>query len=292
MNLKDKTVVITGATAGIGYQTTLDFARTGAFVIGVGRSPQRCDEARQKIMQAVPHARLEFLTADLSSQRQVRTLSDEIGKTLNAHHFVQLDVLVNNAGVYMGKKVFSQEGIETTFAVNHLAPFLLTHLLLPLLEKADSGRVITVSSDSHYRTWFSPERAKNPIVFFGLSAYKVSKLSNVLFSAEFNRLHQDTRIHAFAVDPGLVNTEIGMKDTGGLAKLVWRGRKNLGVLPEVPSKTILFLAAEDAVVQSPSVYWHECKPKKPSRAAGDESLARRLWIESCKLTGVDKSKGE
>ena len=292
MNLKDKSVVITGATAGIGYQTALDFARAGSFVIGVGRNPQRCEDARQKIMQAVPHARIVFLTADLASQRQVRSLAGEIERTIIDQKLKCLDVLVNNAGVYMGKKQFTEDGIETTFAVNHLAPFLLTHLLLLQLEKSASGRVITVSSDSHYNTWFIPERAKNPTVFFGLTAYKVSKLSNVLFSLEFNHRHQNTSVHAFAVDPGLVNTEIGMKDTGGLAKLVWRGRKNLGVLPEVPAKTILFLAAEDEVVHSPAVYWHECKPKQPSRAAGNESLARRLWNESSKLTGLDKIIGE
>lgn len=292
MNMEKMSIVVTGATAGIGFQSMLDFAREGAFVIGVGRNPQRCAEAQHKIMQAVPAARVEFLTADLASQRQVRELADAIGKSLDAHRYDQLDVLVNNAGVYMGKKIFTEDGIEMTFAVNHLAPFLLTHLLFSRLAKSALGRVITVSSDSHYHTRFSPERAKNPALFFGLTAYKVSKLCNVLFSAEFNRLHQAAPIHAFAVDPGLVNTEIGMKETGGLARLVWRSRRNLGVAPEVPARTILFLAGNDEAPKSTAVYWHECQPKNPSNASKNEGLARRLWNESCRLTGITPSKGE
>jgi NAD(P)-dependent dehydrogenase (short-subunit alcohol dehydrogenase family) len=292
MDLTNKTIVITGATAGIGFQTALEAASAGAFVIGVGRNPQRCEDARQKIISQAPNAKIVYLTADLVSQEQIHRLAEQIQQTLAEHTFTTLDVLVNNAGMYMGKKVFTEDGIETTFAVNHLAPFLLTHLLLPLLSKSPSGRVITVSSDSHYNTSFIAERAKNPRFFFGLTAYKVSKLSNILFSYEFNRLHAGESIHAFAVDPGLVNTEIGMKETGGLAKMVWRSRKNLGISPAVPSKTILFLASEPDVTASPAVYWHLCKPKQPSRNATSPGLAKRLWIESCKLTDLVLTEGD
>ncbi|MBA3074477.1 MAG: SDR family NAD(P)-dependent oxidoreductase [Anaerolineae bacterium] len=294
MDLKNKAIVITGATAGIGFQTALDAAHAGALVIGVGRNPQRCEDARQKIATLAPDATVIFLTANLASQKQIHSLAEQIQQTLADHKLKALDVLVNNAGMYMGKKIFTEDGIETTFAVNHLAPFLLTHLLLPLLSKSSSGRVITVSSDSHYRTSFIPEKAKNPGLFFGLMAYKVSKLSNILFSYEFNRLHTskaDTSVHAFAVDPGLVNTDIGMKETGRLASLVWRSRKNLGVSPEVPSKTILFLAGEPAVSKSTDIYWHLCKAKQPSQNATNPILAKRLWKESCKLTGLSLPEG-
>ncbi|MBA4383187.1 MAG: short-chain dehydrogenase [Anaerolinea sp.] len=295
MNLKNKTIVITGATDGIGFQTALDATREGAFVIGVGRNSQRCEDARLKIITQMPDAQITYLTANLGSQKQIRILAEQIQHTLVEHNFTTLDVLVNNAGIYMGKKEFTEDNIETTFAVNHLAPFLLTNLLLPLLSKSADGRVITVSSDAHYHTSFIPEKARNPVIFFGLIAYKVSKLSNILFSLEFNRLHAANAVqsvHAFAVDPGLVNTEIGMKKTGGLASLVWRSRKNLGVSPEVPAKTILFLAGDPKVITSSEVYWNSCKPKQPSSNALNGSLAKRLWIESCKLTDVALPEGD
>ncbi len=286
-SFSQKSVVITGATAGIGFQAAHDFVKAGDFVIGIGRNPQRCDEARKKIIESVPSAKVEFLIADLSSQKQIRLVAKQIEDSLRQNKLSGLDVLVNNAGVYMGKKILNEDGIETTFAVNHIAPFLLTHLLLPLMQKTPDGRVITVSSDSHYNTRFFPEKAKNPFFFQGLWAYQVSKLSNVLFTLEFNRLHQNDSVHAFAVDPGLVNTEIGLKDTGALAKLVWRSRKKLGVSPTIPAATILFLAKDPQATQSPAIYWHECKPKQPSRAALELPMARRLWLESCRICGID-----
>ncbi|HCS39857.1 MAG TPA: short-chain dehydrogenase [Anaerolineaceae bacterium] len=294
MTLKNKVIVITGATSGIGFQTAMDAASAGAFVIGIGRNPQRCEDARLIIINHSPDAHVIYLTANLASQKQIHSLAEQIQQTLDEHKLKAVDILVNNAGMYMGKKVFTEDGIETTFAVNHLAPFLLTHLLLPLLSQSASGRVITVSSDSHYRTSFTPEKAKNPSLFIGLFAYKVSKLSNILFSNEFNRLHASNTgesVHAFAVDPGLVNTDIGMKETGGLASLVWRSRKNMGVSPEVPSKTILFLADEPGLTISTHIYWHLCKPKQPSVNALNPALAKRLWKESCKLTGLALPEG-
>lgn len=289
-NTRDRSIVVTGATAGIGFQTALDFASSGAFVIGIGRNPQRCAEAKTKILSIHPDARVEFAIADLSSQQEVRLLAKQIYHSLEDNNFSTLDVLVNNAGLYVGKKDLTVDGIETTFAVNHLAPFLLTHLLMPLLEKSPTSRVITVSSESHYNTNFVPERAANPRFFFGLTAYKVSKLANILFSLELNRLRAGRSPRAFAVDPGLVNTEIGMKNTGGLAKLVWRSRKHLGVSPEVPAATIRFLADHDEVLDSGEIYWRESQPKNPSRAALDPKLAKRLWKESCRLCGVAENR--
>lgn len=285
-DLKSTSIVVTGATSGIGFQAALDFAQSGAFVIGVGRNPARCEEAKIKILLSVPGARIHFLVADLASQKQIHSLAQAVTPVLADAGFQSLDVLVNNAGVYMGSKEFTEDGIETTFAVNHLAVFLLTTLLLPLLEKSPGSRVITVSSDSHYHTNFNPEKASNPSFFFGLWAYKVSKLSNILFSAEFNRLRHGKAPRAFAVDPGLVNTEIGAKDTGGLAQFVWNSRKKQGVSPKAPSKTILFLAADPSVMTSEEVYWHDSQPKTPSRTSKNLALARRLWLESCRLCSL------
>ena len=226
--LTGKYVVVTGASSGIGWQAALDFARAGARVIGVGRSRERCENARERILHACPQAKISFLVADLSSQAQVRRLAGEILAILEEEHEGKLDVLVNNAGLSSQKRILTEDGIEQTFAVNHLAVMLLTYLLLPALKKTPGSRVLTVSSNSHYSTWFDPKIEKKPLFYFGLWAYKVSKLSNVLFTQRFNRMMGGTP-QAFAVDPGLVNTDIGLKDpecagTMGVARTAenWR----------------------------------------------------------------------
>jgi len=195
-------------------------------------------------------------------------------------------VLVNNAGLSTQKRSLTEDGIETTFAVNHLAVMLLTYLLLPALRKTPGSRVITVSSNSHYHTRFNPKKAANPPVYFGLWAYKVSKLSNVLFTQHFNRMLGGKAPHAFAVDPGLVATDIGLKDPGLLAQWVWRGRQKIGDSPEKPSRTILHVAQAEGLDCLKDPYWKNSAPKPASPAAWDWELIERTWIESCRLCGL------
>lgn len=284
--MTEKVVVVTGATSGIGWQTALDFTRAGAAVIGVGRSPERCQQARERILHARPQAKIAFLVADLSAQVQVKRLAGEISALLDRDYQGRLDVLVNNAGLSSQKRILTEDGIETTFAVNHLAVMLLTYLLLPALMKTPGSRVLTVSSTSHYKTWFNPENPANPPVYFGLWAYKVSKLSNVLFTQHFNHMLGGHDPQAFAVDPGLVNTDIGLKDPSALARWVWRGRQKKGDSPEKPAKTILHLAQADGLDCLKDPYWRDSNPKPASRAACNEGLIERTWQESCRLLGV------
>jgi len=281
-----KTVVITGASAGIGFQTALEFCRRGAFVIGVGRSADHCSSAREKILRSVPDAKIEYLLADLSKQQEVRRLAKEIKQLLAHEQINHLDVLVNNAGTFVDRLTLTEDGIEKTVAVNHLAPFLLTYLLLPLLEKSNDSRILTVSSDSHFRTFLIPERIRKPALHISLWQYKVSKLANVLFTLEFNLLHKGRSPHAFAVDPGLVNTDIGLKGTGVLSSYIWKQRQKAGVDPIRPATTLLFLAGDRQSAQSNAVYWYDCAEKQPSRNALDQNLARRLWVESEKLCHI------
>jgi NAD(P)-dependent dehydrogenase (short-subunit alcohol dehydrogenase family) len=288
-----KNIVVTGASAGIGYRTTLEFCRRGAFVIGTGRSSERCRKAQEDITREVPGANIHFLIADLSRQQEIHRLAGDISKTLEKNKQKGLDVLVNNAGTFMDKLVLTEDGVETTIAVNHVAPFLLTNLLMPLMSKSSDGRVITVSSDSHYRTFLHPESIRKPAIFISLWQYKVSKLANILFTLEFNRRHSSTALHAFAVDPGLVNTDIGLKGTDALSGFIWRLRQKKGVDPIEPATTILFLSSDAEAPKSPAVYWHDSAPKEPSRAALDSDLARRLWEESgriCQIaTGLEEA---
>ena len=282
-----KAIVVTGATAGIGYRTALEFCCRGGLVIGIGRSENRCNDARDRILKELPTARVRFVTGDLSKQSEVKRLASGIESILKAEKFTSLDVLVNNAGLFMDKLVLTEDSIETTVAVNHMAPFLLTHLLLPLLQKSTGGRVITVSSDSHLRTYIIPERIRKPLIFISLWQYKLSKLANVLFSLEFNRLYAGTSVHAFAVDPGLVNTDIGLKGTGPLSSFIWQKRQKLGVDTIEPATTILFLAGDADAPKSSAIYWHDCAPKPASRNAVDPELATRLWQESVKLCHIE-----
>lgn len=283
--LSDKVVVVTGASSGIGFQAALDFARLGALVILSGRDKTRCQIARDRILESYPQASVEYLVADLSSQTQVRRLAEEI-KTFLANEGKKLDVLVNNAGLYSSNRKTTEDGIELTFAVNHLAPFLLTHLLLPQLGGKTDGRVITVSSNSHYRVRLNPAYTHDPRVYIGIWAYGVSKLGNVLFSAEFNRRANTPNLHAWAVDPGLVNTDIGLKDRGFFTRLVWRSRQKHGTGADVPSRTILHLASAPYKEIADDLYWKDSAPKPPSRQAGDPRLASLLWEHSCRLCGI------
>jgi NAD(P)-dependent dehydrogenase (short-subunit alcohol dehydrogenase family) len=280
--LSDKVIMVTGASSGIGLQVAQDLARHGARVIGAGRDAARCEAARQRILNDCPEARIDFLVADLSSQQQVKELARE-AKRLSGG---RLDALVNNAGLYSSSKKITEDGVELTFAVNHLAPFLLTHELLPVLSSSLEGRVLTISSASHYRATYNPPTAFNPLIYVGLLAYAATKLSNVLFSAEFNRRVSLPHLHAWAIDPGLVNTEIALKDNGALSGRVWKARKKHGTSPDVPSRTILHLisAAYDEIGES--LYWKDSQPKKPSSKALDPDLARDLWVVSCRLCGI------
>jgi NAD(P)-dependent dehydrogenase (short-subunit alcohol dehydrogenase family) len=286
-DLTGKTVVITGATAGIGRAALRQVAGRGAFAIGVGRSARRCQETKEALLTEDPAARNVFVVADLSSQRQVRALAEAIRHRVETAGGGRLDALVNNAGTVSSWYMATEDGYELQFAVNHLAPFLLTHELMPMLERAPDARVVTVSSSSHYGTRMRWQDVMHRTRYSVLMAYKRSKLANVLFSAEFNRrLGEQSRVRAFAADPGLVSTRIGLKGTSGIANRVWQRRMARGVSPEEGAETVVFLATDPSVSGSEWVYWKDCQPKRPSRVARRVPDAARLWALSERLCGV------
>lgn len=286
-DLTSKTIVVTGATSGIGRAIAHALARRGAHVIGVGRSQARCTEMAQSIRQANPDARVSFAVADLSSQRQVRHLATDIRALAASEDGGKIDALLNNAASVSSWYTATEDGYELQFAVNHLAPFLLTYELMPLLRIAPAARVITVSSSSHYRTTMRWSDMMYRSRYSCLMAYKQSKLANVLFSAELNRrLGAGSSIRAYAVDPGLVNTDIGLKGTGGLEHWVWRRRQAGGVSPEQGAATAIFLASEPSLDHPDAVYWKNCRPTPPSRPAQSPADASRLWAISEQLCGI------
>lgn len=281
------TAVVTGATSGIGQATAAALAARGARVIGVGRSEARCRAAREAILSASPKARISFLIADLASQHAVRQLAADLRSTLHEAGTDRLDVLINSAGTVSSWRDVTEDGYELQFAVNHLAPFLLTLELMPLLEAASSPRVITVSSGSHYRTRMHWEDVMYRRGYRVLKSYKQSKLANVLFTAEFNRRCLETNgVRAYAADPGLVNTKIGLKGTHGLARWVWERRSARGRGPEEAAEGIVFLATDPAAGEAEGVYWKDGRPTRPSKQARDKGDAGRLWALSARLCGL------
>jgi NAD(P)-dependent dehydrogenase (short-subunit alcohol dehydrogenase family) len=289
-DLSGKTALVTGATSGIGLQAAATLVKLGSFVIGVGRSPQRCLQAEASIRAASPEARVRYLLADLSQMSQVRALAASVHSVLNSNRMPALDLLVNNAGVYSSKYVRTADGFELTMAVNHFAPFLLTHELLPLITNAASGRIITVSSGAHYWAILDLKRLNHPLIYFGLWAYQVSKLANVLFTLELSRRLAGTPSRSFALDPGLVNTDMGEKAGDWLSSLVWNRRKRGGAAPEVPVRTVVYLASQASL--SEDIYWRDCRPKTPSRQAQRADLARQLWELSNHLCAVAENPQE
>ena len=284
-NTTGKAAVITGATSGIGLAALKQLARLGFCDIGVGRDAKRCAETEASIRREVPGARVDYLVADLASQRQVRDLAAAIRRLLEMENGGCLDLLVNNAGAVSSWYVTTEDGYEMQFAVNHLAPFLLTRELLPLLKKAGSARVITTSSGSHYNTRINWRDVMYRRGYNCLRAYKQSKLANVLFTSEFNRRQgPGSGIRAYAVDPGLVNTAIGEKGTNGFVSWFWRIRRKRGVGPEIAAGTIVHLATTPVLEDPEAIYWKDCRPKRPSRYSQRKDAGRRLWELSERLT--------
>lgn len=287
MDFTGKTYVVTGATSGIGLAAAELLVQAGANVIGVGRSAERCQQSVQRLARLNPGAAVHYLTADLAVQAEVRRLAGQIESLLAAQGKTALDGLVNNAGLYTFWLALTPDGVETQWAVNHLAGFLLARLLLPLLQAAPRARVVTVSSASHYGArihWDDPQQRRN---YNGLRAYGVTKLANVLFTQGFNRQYAGgSGVRAFALDPGLVKTDIAMKGTPALVNWFWKLRRMGGTPPEVPARAILYLLGEPSIQDAQAVYWKDGQPKRPSRAALDGPSADKLWRLSEKMCGL------
>lgn len=285
--MQKKTFVVTGATSGIGLETVRQLMEMGAFVIGVGRSAERCARTEEILQRSYPQGSIRCLVADLSLQSRVRSLADEVRATLASRRMASLDGLVNNAGTFTYWLTLTAEGFEMQWAVNHLAPFLLTRELLPLLEAAPAARVVSVSSGSHYHTRLRWDDLQLRRRYNGLLAYKQTKLCNVLFTTELNRrLGQGSSVRAFAADPGLVKTEIGYKGNPWLVRWIWSRRAAAGIPAEESARGIVFLVSEPSIQDSDQVYWLHGKPKPASPYALDPDAARRLWEVSARMCGI------
>lgn len=288
-DLTGKTIVVTGATSGIGLATAEELTRRGVDVIGVGRSAERCRAAQERLAALNPAAQPIYCIADLALQSEVRRLAGDIRRVLAERGQSALDGLVNNAGTFTFWLALTAEGFETQWAVNHLASFLLTHELLPLLAAAPTARVVTVSSESHAHTTLNWADIQLRRRYNGLLAYQQTKLANILFTVELNRrLGPGSGVRAFAADPGLVNTEIGQKGTPGLVQWVWQRRRAAGISPAEAARGIVYLLSEADSQGSADLYWRHSRPRQPSRQAQDMFSAQRLWAISEQMCGANE----
>lgn len=280
--IKMKTIILTGATSGIGLETARILAAQGFRVLGIGHSKANCDKARADIISEYPSACINYFTADLMQQREVLRVAHELISFLGNNCDGALHALINNAGCVRSRYMTTDEGYEQQFALNHLAGFLLTRELLPSLQLA-KGRIIATGSESHKGIkmhWDDVmlRRGYNP-----LTAYKQSKLCNILFAKGLNDRYAEVGIHAYVVDPGLVNTDIGNKQTGGLVNFIWALRKRYGVCPSVPAKTYAFLCGQEDAPNG--LYYYQSSKAAYSRHVTSEN-ADKLFALSERLCGV------
>lgn len=279
VDLSHKTVIVTGASAGIGVETARYFARWGADVTLVGRDPERTRAVARAVGEgARGHVHAEL--ADFASLAEVRALAER----LRARH-ERIDVLVNNAGLWLSRHETTVDGHEKTFAVNHLAPFLLTTALLDRLRAAEAARVVNVSSRLH-ESALAPdvESLRAPPRFHGLRAYAASKLCNVLFSRELAERLAGSRVTSNAVHPGDVKTDV-TRDSKLLALLHTTVATPLLLTADEGARTSVHVATSPALDRVTGRYFVNCREAPASPLAEDAALRRRLWEQSERLLG-------
>jgi NAD(P)-dependent dehydrogenase (short-subunit alcohol dehydrogenase family) len=284
VDMSKKVCIVTGGTSGIGWITAFKLAQWGATVLLIGRDIQRGLAAAERIRSETGNRSVKFFQTDLSVQGQIHLF-------VAAFHqgYDRLDVLVNNAGITLLPRRLSEDGVEMTFAVNHLGHFLLTHLLLVTLKESAPSRVINVSSGSHRGAQIDFNNLRGESGYSGLRAYGQSKLANILFTYELARRLDGTGVTVNAVHPGFVLTHLG-RDNGWLIHNIIRLAMRLrGISPEEGAETLIYLATSPEVEKVTGRYFQEMKPVESSPQSYDLDTARRLWEVSEELTGLGPS---
>jgi NAD(P)-dependent dehydrogenase (short-subunit alcohol dehydrogenase family) len=277
--MRGKVVLVTGATSGIGAATVRELARQGAAVVAVARNPGRAAALVDRIQAETPGAAAETLLADLSAQADVRRLARQFKE-----RHERLDVLINNAGAIFFRRQESADGVERTFALNHLAYFLLTNLLLDVLRASAPARVVNVASDAHRRGRVDFADLEGRTRYGGWSAYANSKLANLLFTYELARRLEGSGVTANAVHPGVVATGFG---AGGWQGLLMRPFFRLfGLSPEEGARTVVYVATAPELAGVTGKYFIREMEAESIPASHDRAAAERLWRVSGLMTGL------
>jgi len=280
-NLEGRTCLVTGATSGIGEETAVGLARCGARVILVARSRERGEASVARVKARTGNTAVEVLLADLASQEETRQLARQVLERCPSLH-----VLVNNAAVVHLRRETTVDGCEMTFAVNHLAAFLLTRLLLDHLIASRPARIVNVASNGHKFGRLDFDDLESEKKYSWMRVYGTSKLANVLFTYELGRRLEGTGVTANCLHPGAVSTRLGMNN-GRLGRIVIPLLRPFFLTPEAGAKTSIYLASSDEVENVSGKYFVKCRPTSSSPDSYDEPLARRLWEKSSQLTGLE-----
>jgi NAD(P)-dependent dehydrogenase (short-subunit alcohol dehydrogenase family) len=285
--IHSKVCIVTGATSGIGKATALGLARQQATVVLVARNRAKGEAAQQEIKAATGNQKIDLQLADLSSQASIRQLAATI-----TERYPRVHVLVNNAGVFMLRRRETVDGLETTFAVNHLAPFLLSQLLLDRLKASAPARIVNVCSGAHTAGHINWQDLQLEQRYGVWRSYAQSKLAMLLCSYELARRLEGEQVTVNCLHPGFIFTNMGMNNVGprtqALAKLVLA---RLGASPEKGAQTSIYLATSPDVDRLSGRYFEHCKPGASSPRSYDEAAQQRLWEASARLAHLSDALG-
>ncbi|MGE5224306.1 MAG: SDR family oxidoreductase [Omnitrophica WOR_2 bacterium] len=260
--IEDQVILITGSTDGLGKATALELASRGARVLLNGRDRQRGQAALDEIRKVSGNPSVELCLADLSSQRQVRLLAGEVLSRYN-----RLDALVNNAGVFMRKRQISEDGLEVTFAVNVLAPFLLTQLLLERMVRSSPARIINISSSTHWSAHIDWDNLQGERYYNGYDAYALSKLGDILITYALAMRLKSGRVTANCLDPGVLNTRMLREGWGS----------STGADPKTGAEKVVFQVTDPDLEFTSGEYFQDHRPAESSGQSYDRQLQEQFW---------------
>ncbi len=278
--MKERVCMVTGGNSGIGRAMAKELAKMGATVVMVCRDATKGEESLTNIKEESGNESISLMLADLSSQRSVRSLVTGF-RGIYQH----LHILINNAGVYLTRRSVTEDGIEQTFAINHLGPFLLTNLLLDTIKSSTPARIINVSSSAHYRAKMNFDDLQGKRNYNGFNAYSQSKLANILFTYELARRLQGTKVTVNCFHPGVVRTNLGRGNIG-IIPFFFRSMGPFLLSPERGAETGIYLALSREVDSITGKYFVKKKEVRSSNESYSEENVRRLWNLSEELTGL------
>jgi len=282
--LTGKICLVTGATAGIGRITAAALAGQGAQLVVHGRNKAKTEATVQEIKASTGNQLISYLLADFSDLDQVRTLAKNF-----QDRYQHLHLLVNNAGGFFNKRIPTPYGVELTFLVNYLAPFLLTNLLLDTLKNSAPSRIINVSSEAHRQDQMDFENLDFKKGYFGIKAYARSKLANILFTYQLARRLEGTGVTVNALHPGHIATDIWKTNFGLIGPALKRIMGLFSLTPEEGAENSIFLAASPALEGVNGKYFIKNEPAQSSPISYDEEIARRLWDISADLASLPEN---